>query len=625
MQKKDNFFTDNPDIAFHLDRRFDFAAIFAGLTAAEREASGCTSPEELKQLTLTAFETIGEILGSSIAPNAAQIEREDLVLENGEVRLPPTLSANIKALLDFGCSSLGASPEYGGIGAPFCFELIMHELIMRACPSTGLNVVWYSSIAHIIDKFGTQAVKDHVLPRIAAGEWSGCMALTEPDAGSDLAALRTYGEKQADGSYKLHGSKRFISNGNGQVALVLAMREKGAVGLNNLNLYLCLRKVDGRDNYKVTKIEEKVALHGSATCELAFDGSDAVLLGEDGKGFQHMLVLMNDARIATGLQAVGQMEAIWRLAADFASQRKSWGKPIAQHELIAEKLLDMEVELKATRSLCYQAALNMSLMYMAERQLKDDTLGEAARAEAEKRLAKHRRRVRRWTPLIKYYTAEKAVEMARTSMQIHGGYGFTKEYKAEWMLREALILPVYEGTSQIQALMCVKDTLKDVIRQPRKFVEEALGNKMQTLRASDPLRKKLYRAKQAVSGGVISILLRLLKTNVRASISEVKSTDLIRMVKLLSRDLIKMENVAPALLHAERLCEMKAIAALAECLVWDAEADESRRYLAERYLNKTWPRLQLLKAEIEMDDPVIADRLHLNAGYSRDEAVAASN
>jgi hypothetical protein len=97
------------------------------------------------------------------------------------------------------------------------------------------------------------------------------------------------------------------------------------------------------------------------------------------------------------------------------------------------------------------------------------------------------------------------------------------------------------------------------------------------------------------------------------------------MVKLLSRDLIKMENVAPALLHAERLCEMKAIAALAECLVWDAEADESRRYLAERYLNKTWPRLQLLKAEIEMDDPVIADRLHLNAGYSRDEAVAASN
>src|SRR5690606_18265465 len=128
-------------------------------------------------------------------------------------------------------------------------------------------------------------------------------------------------------------------------------REKGAVGLNNLNLFLCLRKVDGRDNFKVTKIEEKVGLHGSATCELAFDGSDAVLLGEDGKGFQHMLVLMNDARIATGLQGVGQMEAIWRLAMDFASQRKSWGKPIAQHELIAEKLLDMEVELKASRSL----------------------------------------------------------------------------------------------------------------------------------------------------------------------------------------------------------------------------------------------------------------------------------
>ncbi len=624
MQGKANFFADNPDIRFHLTKRLDFEALFAGMTQIEKDAGGgLQSPEDLRNMAITVLETLGEITGSVLAPNAHQVEKEDLKLIDGEVPLPPALTANIRALLDFGAAALGLSPDYGGIGTPFILEACANELIMRACPSTGLNICWYSAIAHIVEKFGTKEIKDLVLPRIAAGEWSGNMALTEPDAGSDLAALRTYGEKQPDGSYRIFGTKRFISNGCGQVSLVLAMNARGASGLANLNLYLCLRKNDdGTDNYKVTKIEEKLGLHGSATCELAYDGSKALLLGEENKGFQHMLVLMNDARIAVGFQGLGLMEAAYRMAADFASTRKSWGKPIAQHELIAEKLLDMEVQVKAVRSLCYQAGLNQSLMYQAEKKLKDKTLGEDERLALEKRAGKARKLVRRWTPLIKWYVGEKAVEIARNNMQIHGGYGYTKEYRAEWWMREALILPVYEGTSQIQALMCVKDTLKEVTRRPAAFVEQALGLKVQTLREQDPLRKKLFRAKQVASGAVVSVLLRLLKANVRASISEVKSTDLVRMVKILSRDLVKMEDVSHALLHAERICEIKALVALAECLVRDAETDESRRWLAERFLNKSMPRLNMLKAEIEADDPVIAARLNL--GGDKGDKVAAA-
>ena len=625
MQTKGNFFTDNPDITFHLTKRLDFDALFAGLTQAERDAAGVQSADELRTTSMSILETLGDICGSVLAPNAPQIEKEDLKLENGEVILPPTLTGNLKALLDFGVAAIGISPEYGGIGTPFILEACANELIARACPSTGLNICWFSAIAHIVEKFGTKDQKDRVIPRIAAGEWSGSMALTEPDAGSDLANLRTYGEKQADGTYKIFGTKRFISNGCGQVALVLAMNERGAKGLHNLNLFLCLRKVDGRDNYKVTKIEEKVALHGSATCELAFDGADAELLGEVNKGFQHMLVLMNDARIAVGFQGLGLMEAVHRLASDFASTRKTWGKPIAHHELIAEKLLDMEVETKAVRSLCYQAGLNHSLMYLTERKLKDKSLPDGERAAHEKKLSSYRRRVRRWTPLLKWYVGEKSVEMARTGLQIHGGYGFTKEYRAEWWMRESLILPIYEGTSQIQALMCVKDTLKDVTRRPAQFVEQALGLKVQTLRENDPLRKKLYRAKQVASSAVMSVLLRLLKANVRASISEVKPTDLVRMVKILSRDLIKMEDVSQALQHAERICEIKAIVALSECLVWDYEADPSRGWLAERFLNKTFPRLNMLKAEIEMDDPVLAQKLATYAAEAGGVAGAAAN
>lgn len=625
MQSKANFFADNPDILFHLTKRLDFEALFSGMTQDEKDAGSLQTPDDLRNMATTVLETLGEITGSVLAPNAAQVEKEDIKLVGGEVVIPPTITGNLKALLEFGCASLGMSPEYGGIGMPFILEACANELIMRGCPSTGLNICWFSGIAHIVEKFGSKEQKDRVLPRIAAGEWSGNMALTEPDAGSDLAALRSYGEKQPDGTYKIYGTKRFISNGCGQVSLVLAMNEKGAKGLGNLNLYLCLRKNDdGTDNYKVTKIEEKLGLHGSATCELAYDGAVATLLGEVNMGFQHMLVLMNDARIAVGFQGLGLMEAAYRMAADFASSRKTWGKPIAQHELIAEKLLDMEVETKAVRSLCYQAGLNQSLMYQAEKKLKDKSLSDEERNTIEKRAGKARKLVRRWTPLIKWYVGEKSVEIARNNMQIHGGYGYTKEYRAEWWMRESLILPVYEGTSQIQALMCVKDTLKEVTRRPAAFVEQALGLKVQTLREQDPLRKKLYRAKQVGSGAVMSVLLRLLKANVRQSVSEVKATDLVRMVKILSRDLIKMQDVSQALLHAERICEIKALIALGECLVRDAEAEPSRSWIAERFLNKSWPRLNMLKAEIELDDPVIASRLSLSAGEASDKVAAAA-
>jgi alkylation response protein AidB-like acyl-CoA dehydrogenase len=613
MQKKENFLLDNEDLLFHLNNRIDYESLFEGLDKATKEALGTTSAAEFKTMQIEALTALGEICGTELAANAPHIEKEPIKLENNEVVFPPSLVKSLKALLDFGCAGLGTSTEFGGMGAPFVFEACTNELVMRACPSTGLNIVWYSAVAHIIDKFGTEALKNMTIPKIAAGEWSGCMALTEPDAGSDLANLRSYAVDQGDGTSKIYGTKRFISNGCGEVALVLAMNKKGAIGLNSINMYLCLRHDGGGNNYTISKLEEKLGLHGSATCELNFDGSKAYLLGENGKGFQHMLQLMNDARIAVALQGVGYMEAIFRLATDFAQQRKTWGKPISQHELIAEKLLDMECELRASRSLCYQAGLNQSLLYQAEQSLKDKSLSEDVRQGIEKKLAKYRKRVRRWTPLLKFYTAEKCVEMARTCLQIHGGYGYTTEYKAEWWMRESLILPIYEGTSQIQALMCIKDTLKDVIRNPKAFIEVALGTKVQTLRENDPLRKKFYRARQLENSAVISILLRLLKANARASISEAKPNDLLRMVKMLSRDLIKMENVGPALQHAERVVEIKALTNLAYPLIMDAEIDESRKRYAERFLNKMLPRIAMLKEEIEMDDPIIGGIL---AGYA---------
>ena len=474
----------------------------------------------------------------------------------------------------------------------------------------------------MIERFGGERERQMVIPKLVTGEWSGAMALTEPDAGSDLGALRTYGQEQSDGSFLIYGSKRFISNGNSQVCLVLGKNAKGAEGLKNLNLYLCLRDLDGKRNYDVTKIEHKIGLKGSATCELQFEGSKAWRLGKDGEGFRCMLKLMNDARLAVAYQGLGVMEGCFRLAKEYAEQRLSWGKPIAQHELIAEKLLDMEVELRAVRSLSYRAAIYLSTASAGEKYLKSNPeISEKQRGEIKGRVSRYNRRVRRWTPLLKYFTAERAFQHARTGVQIHGGYGFTTEYRAEWWVRESLILGIYEGTSQIQAMMVMKDTLKDVIKKPTRFIELALGTRVQWIGEKDDLKRKLNKARQLYNGAVISVLMQLMKENVKASVGEVKPADLLKVVRKLPKDILKFDRLGTALLHAERLCEMKAYVALIEATVRDAKVEPERRWIAERLASRAIPRMQLLKTEIDTVEPVILARL---ASYEKKSPAAKS-
>lgn len=625
MQKKDNFFTDNPDILFHLEKRWDWDNLFRWLGQEEKDAVGAQTLDEYRKTWIDALTAFGEGVGTVIAANAVRVESEELQLnKSGDVTTGPALRESIQTLIELGTPGMGIAPKYGGLGAPFCLELIANELIFRACPSTSLNSCWWSPIAHVVDLFGTDREREMVIPRIATGEWSGSMALTEPDAGSDLGALRTYGEEQEDGSFRLYGSKRFISNGQSQVCLVLGKNAKGAEGLKNLNLYLCLREVDGRQNYLVTKLEHKVGLKGSATCELQFEGAKAWRLGKDGEGFKCMLKLMNDARLAVAYQGLGVMEGAFRLAKNYAEERESWGKPIARHELIAEKLLDMEVEILAVRSLCYRAAMYLATAYAGDKYLKaHQDLSEAQKADIKSKVARYQRRVRRWTPLLKYFTAERAFVNARTGVQIHGGYGFTTEYRAEWWVRESLILGIYEGTSQIQAMMVMKDTLKDVMKRPARFIELALGTRVQWLAEKDPLKRKLNKARQLYNSGVIAVILQLLKENVKANVGlsgatkpagesatiDLKPAELLKIAKKLSKDLLKFTRLGPALLHAERLCEMKAYVALLEATVRDAKIDGSRRWIAERLAYKALPRMHQLKMEIETIDPVIHSRI----------------
>ncbi len=604
--KKDNFFADNPDILFHFEKRMNFDDLFAWTTNIDRETVSASTPDEYLKVWCEVLEGFGEYAASRIAPNAAKIEKEDIVLQGGEVKLGETMQANIAGLVELGSPGLGVAPEYGGLGAPFFVDMAACEIGNRACPSTMLNSGWWGPISKIIEQFGSDELKQEYCPKIASGEYSGSMSLTEPDAGSDLSAIRTYGEEQGDGTWLISGSKRFISNGNGEISLVLAKNKKGGESLNDLSLFLCPAFVNGKRNFHITKVEEKVGLHGSATCELVFEQSKGYLIGANGSGFKYMLKLMNDSRIGVAFQGLGLMEACYRLARDYAEQRKTWGKPIAQHELVAEKLLDMEVETKAFRSLCYQAAFNGAMVHAGERYLAaNPQLDASEKKDIERKIKSYNKRVRRWTPLVKYWAGEKSVEHARNALQLHGGYGFTKEYRAEWWVRESLIYALYEGTSQIQALMSMKDTLKDVVARPKAFFESAFGLKVKAFSEPDPVRRKLYKMKEVLHHSIVAILFRLMKSNVRTSMTEMNGADILAKVKTLSKDLMKFDSLQPALLHAERICEMKCLIAVSEAALWDAEVDPSRMWIAERMVNTSWPKVSYLRAQIDVDDPVI--------------------
>lgn len=612
---KENFFSDNEDILFNF-AKLDFTEIYKNLDPVHKEIVSAESPEDYKKTWYELLESAGSLLGKEIAKNALKIDASPLILKDDVVTSPKELEENIAKMLELGVAPLTVTPHYGGMGFDYFLALLAGEMVNKACPSTLMSVIWYGSIAEVLEKFASEELKSEYIPKLASGEYSGSMALTEADTGSDLAAIRTYCEKQPDGSYKVFGNKRFITNGASQVCLMLAKSEKGAVGLDKISMLLCPRILDGKPNYKVNKLEEKMAMHGSATCELYFDGSKAFLIGEENMGYRYMLHLMNSSRIGTAFQAVGSMDACLELAQDFAKERKTWGKPIAHHELIAEKLLDMETELQAFRSLSYRCGYFLCLATLKEKAIESPDLSAKERDKLRHELVQHARELRRLTPLVKYWAGERAPEFARQAMLIMGGSGFIKESKVEFWLRESQIYGIYEGTSQMQALMCLKDTFKHVMSRPRDFIDELVGSTYSRLSLVDPTQRKLSTIKHHVAQATLSILLRVTASNLKQSVSQSLESDVMSMIKALTKikakKLVNFKNFRPALIHAERLIQMKCYEALAEELVNNAQLDPARKMFADRFLHIATNKVVALRDLITNDDPVLYEVLAAN-------------
>lgn len=625
-----NFFRDNPDLLFQFRHGLKWKEL------VELTENGFTLPDGPKDLEEALgfyeemMEATGELVAEVVAPRAQKIDALGTRLEGGEVVFPKELDEIYEAMKELGLFGISVPRELGGIGAPLALYLVASEIIARGDVSVMTHYGFHGGVASSLLLYSIHEGSaefengrlvrmrfDDVIRQIAAGDAFGCMVLTEPGAGSDLAAIRTKAVER-DGKWYVTGEKIFITSGHGQHQLVLAKTEEGK-GLDGLSLFLVPRKIerDGKtiDNVKITKLEEKLGHNASATCSLLYEDSEAELIGKRGEGFRLMLVLMNSARLAVGLEGIGVAEAAYRMARDYATERKTMGKPIAEHELIAEKLLDMETWIRALRALAFDAMNAVEIATRLDMKLRvDPPKDEEEKAQLEKRQRRAARRARRLTPLLKYMASEKAVEICRDAMQIFGGMGYIDETGAHKLLRDALVLPIYEGTSQIQALMVIKDHLSWATRKPGSFFRRAARARLLARTANDRLAREVHRAEALAFRGTEIILLRIFSTKVRSEWRNgIKGKDPAELGRYLSREFLRhwdsRSDFSLGLVHAERLTRMLTDVAIAKTLVRQARDFPERRELAERFIRKMVLRVEALAREIEEADDSVFEAI----------------
>ncbi len=626
-----NFYKDNEDLQFQVKHGLEWEELVALTEANYTSPDGPKSLEEARAFYDDVLAATGEFVAKEIAPRAAKIDKAGTHLKDGEVVMSDEANAIFQGFKELGMFGLCVPRELGGSNAPLSLYFVINEIIARGDVSVMTHFGFHGGIAASLlaysAKEGTAVYEngrfvksrfDDAIRKIAQGEEFGCMVLTEPGAGSDLGAIRTRAELR-DGKWILNGEKIFITSGHGQYNIVLARTEEGGDGLKALSLFLVPRRIekDGKtvENVQVTKVEEKLGHHGSPTCSLLYEDSVGELIGKRGQGFELMLFLMNSARIGVGFEAIGLCEAAYRAAKTYASERRTMGKSIDQHELIAEKLLDMDTWIRSMRALGIEALNAVELSNRLELRLKYDPPSDPDELQRLKsRQSKLARKARRLTPLFKYIASEKGVEISRDAMQIFGGMGYIDETGVHKYLRDALVMPVYEGTSQIQALMATKDHLLWAARDPAGFLRRGARARLLARTAETELAKDVYKAEATLYRATETIMLRIFGRKVRAEWEGgMRGTGPAALGRYLAKEFLRRWDVkadfSQGLLHAERLTRMLTDVAVAKVLLKQAERFPERANLARRFVHKMSLRVEATAREIENTDDSVFEAI----------------
>ena len=503
----------------------------------------------------TVLETTAQLAESIQAECREHWHEEAHLTDDGGASSPPHLRRAYDQLSEAGLVSLPVTEPYGGYGLPALLNGAYLEMLSRADASLMMILGLQSGAAQDIEKYGSEETKSKWLPRFASGEVEGCMDLTEPQAGSDLGGITTR-VTERDGSLFVDGQKIFISNGGAEVHLVLAREadsfdaSKGTT--RGLSLLLVPRhKDDGSPNgVRVARLERKLGIHGSATCEVVFENAEGVRLGKKGEGFRAMLDLMNMARLGVASQALGLAQGAMHDAMRYARERKQFGKPIIEQPLVLNKLAKMVVNTEGVRALLYRTYTLLDGCIARERALARDELTDTERSQLEKELERDSTRVRLLTPLCKYYSTEVCTHLTQDALQVHGGIGFTFDSDIGKLHNDSLIMTIYEGTSEIQASFALREmgkgSLAVVFSEVRAELEEM----------TEPKRVALA-------------------VRVRDAIAQVEST-----LGTLASDL------GYAMLRASTMAEMVIDVITATELLKQSGVDPSRIELAESFIRR---------------------------------------
>lgn len=446
-----NFYTDNEALKFQLSHPLMKKIVALKENNFAEKEKYDYSPQDFEDAIDgydKVLEILGDIAGNIIAENAEDVDKEGPQIIGHRVTYAKGTQKNQDALIKAGVYGMALPREFGGLNFAQLPYVMSGEIVSRA--DAGFANIWgLQDCAETIVEFADDDIKAEFLPRVTCGETCS-MDLTEPDAGSDLQSVQLKATEK-DGQWYLNGVKRFITNGDAQIKLVLARSEDGTKDARGLSYYVVDNKHD--DTIKVRRIENKLGIKGSPTCELVFSNTPAKLVGTRRMGLiKYVMSLMNGARLGVGAQSVGVSEAAYREAVAYAGDRKQFGQEIVKFPAVYEMIAMMKAKLDASRTLLYETTRFVDMYKAYEGVMQTQKITPEQRAEYKE----YQKLADAFTPLVKMFASEFANQNAYDSVQIHGGSGFMKDYACERIYRDARILTIYEGTTQLQVVAAVR-------------------------------------------------------------------------------------------------------------------------------------------------------------------------
>ena len=485
-----NYYSDHPEIEFHLNHPLMKRVVDLkerNYVEKDQFEDAPVNYEDAIENYKRLLDITGDVAANIIEPNSEDVDLEGPHLENGRMIYASKTFENLDATRKAGLWGLSMPRRYGGLNLPNAIFSMASEIIAAA--DAGFQNIW--SLQSCIDtlyEFGSEEQRQKYIPRICAGETMS-MDLTEPDAGSDLQRVMLKATQDADGTWRLNGVKRFITNGDSDIHLVLARSEEGTKDGRGLSMFI----YDKRDGgVTVRHIEHKLGIHGSPTCELVYKNAKAELCGNTRLGLiKYVMALMNGARLGIAAQSVGVEQEAYNEGLAYAKERAQFGEKIINFPAVYDMLSRMKAKLDAGRSLLYCCARYVDIYKALEDIARDSKLTPEERQE----MKKYTRLADAFTPLAKGMNSEYANQNAYDAISIHGGSGFIMEYKCQRLFRDARIFSIYEGTTQLQVVAAIRyitnGTYLNIIKE---MLESEVSDDLKALKARVVKLADLYEA-----------------------------------------------------------------------------------------------------------------------------------